>query len=37
MLQDWRADVNAVMPKPNPEYDPAKADQGLTGTEPYEP
>ncbi len=34
MLKRWRARVNASMPSPNPAYDPAKADQGLTGAEP---
>jgi arylsulfatase A-like enzyme len=33
MLHDWRKSVDAVMPTPNPNYDPAKADQGLTGTQ----
>jgi len=33
-LDRWRADVAAVLPKPNPAYDPATADQGLTGVEP---
>jgi arylsulfatase A len=33
-LDKWRRSVNAQMPKPNPGYDPAKADQGLTGAEP---
>jgi arylsulfatase A-like enzyme len=37
MLAHWRARVDAVMPKPNPNYDPATANQGLTGTEPYDP
>jgi arylsulfatase A len=37
MLADWRTEVNAAMPKPNPNFDPATADQGLTGTEPYDP
>jgi arylsulfatase A-like enzyme len=37
MLANWRTRVDAVMPKPNPKYDPATADQGLTGTEPYDP
>jgi arylsulfatase A-like enzyme len=37
MLDDWRKSVNAVMPTPNPKYDPATAAQGLTGTEPYDP
>lgn len=26
-LQAWRKEVNALMPEPNPNYDPAKADQ----------
>ena len=34
LLKKWRTEVNAAMPKPNPDYDPAKADQGLTGVEP---
>jgi arylsulfatase A-like enzyme len=34
LLNRWRSDVNATMPAPNPAYDPAKADQGLTGAEP---
>ena len=33
LLKRWRAEVNAAMPTPNPAYDPAKADQGLTGAE----
>jgi arylsulfatase A len=33
LLKRWRAEVRAVMPSPNPNYDPAKADQGLTGVE----
>ena len=37
MLKNWRASVNASMPKVNPNYDPAKADQGLTGAEPATP
>jgi arylsulfatase A-like enzyme len=36
-LAEWRRSVNAVMTKPNPKYDAATADQGLTGTEPYDP
>ncbi|MFB3826469.1 MAG: sulfatase [Bryobacteraceae bacterium] len=32
-LDDWRRSVNAVMPAVNPKYDPATADQGLTGKE----
>jgi arylsulfatase A-like enzyme len=34
LLRDWRKRSRAAMPKPNPDYDPAKADQGLTGVEP---
>ena len=37
MLDNWRKSVNAVMPEPNPKYDAAAANQGLTGTEPYDP
>jgi len=33
-LQAWRQSVKAAMPKENPNYDPAMADQGLTGVEP---
>ena len=32
-LAAWRKSVGAVMPKVNPAYDPATADQGLTGAE----
>lgn len=32
-LDGWRKAVGAVMPKVNPGYDPATADQGLTGKE----
>ncbi|MBI2688797.1 MAG: sulfatase [Acidobacteria bacterium] len=32
-LDAWRKSVNAIMPRPNPSYDPAHADQGLTGAE----
>jgi arylsulfatase A-like enzyme len=32
-LDAWRKSVGAVMPKMNPAYDPATADQGLTGAE----
>ncbi len=32
-LNAWRKSVNAVMPKVNPAYNPATADQGLTGIE----
>ncbi|SPE36072.1 Sulfatase [Candidatus Sulfopaludibacter sp. SbA3] len=34
MLQKWRESVHATMPLPNPNYDPKKADQGLTGANP---
>ena len=37
MLDNWRKSVNAVMPAPNPKYDPATPAQGLTGTEPCDP
>jgi arylsulfatase A-like enzyme len=37
MLDDWRRSVDAVMPRLNPKYDPATADQGLTGVEPHTP
>ncbi len=33
LLADWRRSVNASMPEPNPTYDPAKGDEGLTGYE----
>ncbi len=33
MLKRWRTSVNAAMPAPNPRYDPAQADQRLTGVE----
>lgn len=32
-LGKWRKQVKATMPKPNPGYVPAQADQGLTGVE----
>jgi arylsulfatase A len=32
MLKRWRESVHAAMPTMNPNYDPAKADQGLTGS-----
>jgi hypothetical protein len=34
MLDDWRRSVHASMPTPNPNYDPAMANQGLTGEKP---
>jgi len=36
-LARWRSVRAAIMPTPNPNYDPAKADQGLTGAEPATP
>jgi arylsulfatase A-like enzyme len=36
-LDAWRKRVNAAMPRQNPAYDPAKANQGLTGAEPATP
>jgi len=36
-LKQWRIDTNALMPDPNPAYDPATANQGLTGAEPPTP
>jgi arylsulfatase A len=32
-LDKWRKEQGASMPRPNPNYDPATADQGLTGAE----
>ncbi len=32
-LAQWRTARKAIMPSPNPGYDPAPADQGLTGVE----
>jgi arylsulfatase A-like enzyme len=37
LLRRWRSEVRASMPAPNPAYDPARADQGLTGAEPPTP
>jgi arylsulfatase A len=37
LLADWRKEVNAAMPQKNPQYDPARADQGLTGIEKQTP
>jgi arylsulfatase A len=34
LLKNWRQSVHAAMPAPNPKYDPATADQGLTGANP---
>lgn len=36
-LQQWRQSTGAIMPKLNPDYDSARADQGLTGVEPPTP
>jgi hypothetical protein len=33
-LTAWRESVHASMPALNPKYDPATADQGLTGANP---
>jgi arylsulfatase A-like enzyme len=33
MLRDWRASVGAVMPAANPDYDPARSGEGLSGYE----
>jgi hypothetical protein len=37
LLIDWRRSVNASMPTANPQYDPARASEGLTGYEPPTP
>jgi arylsulfatase A len=37
LLVDWRKSVDALMPKPNPAYDPSRASEGLTGYEPPTP
>jgi len=36
-LKAWRFSVKASMPKPNPDYDPARASEGLTGHEAATP
>jgi arylsulfatase A len=36
-LKAWRVSVNASMPKPNPDYDPARVSEELTGYEPATP
>jgi arylsulfatase A-like enzyme len=36
-LKAWRSSVNASMPTENPDFDAAKADQGLAGVEPPTP
>lgn len=33
-LDDWRRSVDAAMPQLNPDYDPSRASEGLTGYEP---
>jgi arylsulfatase A-like enzyme len=37
LLKDWRAEVRAAMPTPNPGFDPARASEHLTGYEPATP
>jgi arylsulfatase A len=37
LLVDWRKSVSASMPKPNPDYDSARASEELTGYEPPTP
>lgn len=37
LLKEWRHKLNATMPKPNPNYNPATADQGLAGAEKATP
>ncbi|HVW84115.1 MAG TPA: sulfatase [Bryobacteraceae bacterium] len=37
LLKDWRASVKAAMPVPNPQYDPARWSEGLTGYEEATP
>ncbi len=34
LLADWRRSVNAAMPSANPQYDPARSSENLTGYEP---
>jgi arylsulfatase A len=36
-LADWRKSVDAAMPQTNPNYDPARSSEGLTGYEPATP
>jgi len=33
LLDEWRENVNASMPSPNPDYDPARSSEGLSGYE----
>jgi arylsulfatase A-like enzyme len=37
MLAEWRSSVDAAMPLANPQYDPARASEGLTGYEEATP
>jgi arylsulfatase A len=37
LLADWRKSLNASMPTPNPQYDPARASEGLAGYEDSTP
>jgi arylsulfatase A-like enzyme len=37
LLRDWRENVKASMPTPNPNYDAARASEGLTGYEDATP
>lgn len=37
ILAGWRRSVDASMPSPNPQYDPAHSSEGLTGYEPPTP
>jgi arylsulfatase A-like enzyme len=37
LMQDWRRSVNASMPQPNSQYDPARASEELTGYETATP
>jgi arylsulfatase A-like enzyme len=36
-LGEWRRSVDAAMPKPNPNFDPARASEGLAGYEEATP
>lgn len=37
ILSDWRRSVDAAMPTPNPQYDPVRSGEGLTGYEQSTP
>jgi arylsulfatase A-like enzyme len=37
MLADWRRSIDAAMPAANPQYDPARSSEALTGYEPPTP